>query len=68
MSIRTRLGAKRYNDKMDKIFENAKIAKQKASDFYKAIYEHLLKAEIEFCFVESHGLVDRESCLKYIIN
>jgi len=64
---KTATGAQRYNNRMDKIFDNAKKAKQQAKKKYQEIYNHLIKTGQGFCFSEWYGgAVSREDCLKYI--
>ena len=43
MTIQTRTGAQRYNDKMDKIFEQARISKDKWNKIRLEEVEKLLK-------------------------
>ena len=68
--IKTALGAKRYNNKMDKIWQQAKEAQEKAkpvlTKFYQRVYKHLMKTGQEFCFTKQHGLVSREDCRSYL--
>jgi len=68
--IKTALGAKRYNNKMDKIWQQAREAQEKAKPvltaFYKRAYKHLLKTNKQFYTSKAHGLVSREDCRSWL--
>ena len=65
--IKTSLGAQRYNNRMDKIFENAKIQKEKTKKLYQEVYNYLMTINQDFCFTEWHGIVTREDCRTYLL-
>lgn len=65
--IKTVLGAQRYNNRMDEIFENAKKEKQKAKELYQKVYNHLIETNQDFCFTGWRGIVTREDCRSYIL-
>lgn len=63
---KTQTVAQHYNNKMDKIFENAKRLKQERYKEACKISDHLLKTNQGFCYTEDGRMFDRELCHKII--
>lgn len=39
-----------------------KLYNSDKKEYYKKVYEHLLKHNLAFCFTEHGGIIDRKEC------